>query len=63
MSRGVPDISDTVSLLVLNITFRTGAEELYPHFNKYGKVRSPRMLRRGAVFLQGHLIGGPDQSG
>jgi RNA recognition motif-containing protein len=35
---GPPDISDTYSLLVLNITFRTTADDLYPLFAKYGKV-------------------------
>ncbi|KAK7319426.1 hypothetical protein RJT34_04147 [Clitoria ternatea] len=35
---GPPDISDTYSLLVLNITFRTTADDLFPLFDKYGKV-------------------------
>uniref|UniRef100_A0A2N9IUQ5 RRM domain-containing protein n=1 Tax=Fagus sylvatica TaxID=28930 RepID=A0A2N9IUQ5_FAGSY len=35
---GPPDISDTYSLLVLNITFRTTADDLFPYFDKYGKV-------------------------
>ncbi|KAF2545372.1 hypothetical protein F2Q70_00023897 [Brassica cretica] len=35
---GPPDISDTYSLLILNITFRTTADDLYPLFGNYGKV-------------------------
>ncbi|KAI3525572.1 hypothetical protein L1887_04448 [Cichorium endivia] len=35
---GPPDISDTYSLLVLNISFRTTADDLFPLFDKYGKV-------------------------
>ncbi|QHN81170.1 hypothetical protein HN51_058017 [Arachis hypogaea] len=35
---GPPDISDTYSLLVLNITFRTTADDLFPLFHKYGDV-------------------------
>ncbi|CAM8946254.1 unnamed protein product [Rhodiola kirilowii] len=35
---GPPDIRDTYSLLVLNISFRTTADDLYPLFDKYGKV-------------------------
>ncbi|CAL5189628.1 unnamed protein product [Lathyrus oleraceus] len=35
---GPPDISDTYSLLVLNITFRTTPDDLFPLFDKYGKV-------------------------
>ncbi|CAK8537682.1 unnamed protein product [Lathyrus sativus] len=35
---GPPDISDTFSLLVLNITFRTTPDDLFPLFDKYGKV-------------------------
>ncbi|XP_039047714.1 serine/arginine-rich splicing factor SC35-like [Hibiscus syriacus] len=35
---GPPDISDTYSLLVLNITFRTTDDDLFPLFDKYGKV-------------------------
>lgn len=35
---GPPDIRDTYSLLVLNITFRTSADDLYPLFDRYGKV-------------------------
>ncbi|XP_058218244.1 serine/arginine-rich splicing factor SC35-like [Rhododendron vialii] len=35
---GPPDISDTYSLLVLNISFRTSADDLFPLFDKYGKV-------------------------
>ncbi|KAK8518964.1 hypothetical protein V6N12_012198 [Hibiscus sabdariffa] len=35
---GPPDITDTYSLLVLNITFRTIADDLFPLFDKYGKV-------------------------
>ncbi|TYH77933.1 hypothetical protein ES332_D04G190000v1 [Gossypium tomentosum] len=35
---GPPDITDTYSLLVLNITFRTTADDLFPLFDKYGKV-------------------------
>ncbi|KAE8672693.1 Serine/arginine-rich splicing factor SC35 [Hibiscus syriacus] len=34
---GPPDITDTYSLLVLNITFRTTADDLFPLFDKYGK--------------------------
>ncbi|KAL0677544.1 hypothetical protein Bca4012_005525 [Brassica carinata] len=47
---GPPDISDTYSLLVLNITFRTTADDLYPLFAKYGKVVDvfiPRDRRTG----------------
>ena len=32
------DITDTYSLLVLNITFRTTADDLFLLFDKYGKV-------------------------
>lgn len=35
---GPPDISDTYSLLILNISFRTTADDLFPLFDKYGKV-------------------------
>ncbi|KAG8651682.1 hypothetical protein MANES_06G012550v8 [Manihot esculenta] len=35
---GPPDITDTYSLLVLNITFRTTADDLFPLFDKCGKV-------------------------
>ncbi|KAK3031484.1 hypothetical protein RJ639_035998 [Escallonia herrerae] len=35
---GPPDITDTYSLLILNITFRTTADDLFPLFDKYGKV-------------------------
>ncbi|KAL5714858.1 Serine/arginine-rich splicing factor sc35 [Ranunculus cassubicifolius] len=47
---GPPDIRDTYSLLVLNITFRTSADDLYPLFDKYGKVVDifiPRDKRTG----------------
>ncbi|XP_068308616.1 serine/arginine-rich splicing factor SC35-like isoform X1 [Pyrus communis] len=47
---GPPDISDTYSLLVLNITFRTSADDLFPLFDKYGKVVDvfvPRDRRTG----------------
>ncbi|KAK6940152.1 RNA recognition motif domain [Dillenia turbinata] len=47
---GPPDIRDTFSLLVLNITFRTSADDLYPLFAKYGKVVDvfiPRDRRTG----------------
>ncbi|PWA76871.1 Nucleotide-binding, alpha-beta plait [Artemisia annua] len=35
---GPPDITDTYSLLILNISFRTTADDLFPLFDKYGKV-------------------------
>ncbi|XP_059448465.1 serine/arginine-rich splicing factor SC35-like [Corylus avellana] len=47
---GPPDIADTYSLLVLNITFRTTADDLFPYFDKYGKVVDifiPRNRRTG----------------
>ncbi|XP_061365463.1 serine/arginine-rich splicing factor SC35-like [Gastrolobium bilobum] len=47
---GPPDISDTYSLLVLNIAFRTTADDLFPLFDKYGKVVDifiPRDRRTG----------------
>ncbi|XP_039144518.1 serine/arginine-rich splicing factor SC35 isoform X2 [Dioscorea cayenensis subsp. rotundata] len=47
---GPPDIKDTYSLLVLNISFRTTADDLYPLFDKYGKVVDvfiPRDRRTG----------------
>ncbi|XP_052202085.1 serine/arginine-rich splicing factor SC35-like [Diospyros lotus] len=47
---GPPDIRDTYSLLVLNITFRTTADDLFPLFEKYGKVVDvfiPRDRRTG----------------
>ncbi|KNA22136.1 hypothetical protein SOVF_036620 [Spinacia oleracea] len=47
---GPPDIRDTYSLLVLNITFRTTADDLYPLFDRYGKVVDvfiPRDRRTG----------------
>lgn len=47
---GPPDITDTYSLLILNITFRTTADDLFPLFDKYGKVVDifiPRDRRTG----------------
>ncbi|PSS19562.1 Serine/arginine-rich splicing factor like, partial [Actinidia chinensis var. chinensis] len=47
---GPPDIKDTYSLLVLNITFKTNADDLFPLFEKYGKVVDvfiPRDRRTG----------------
>ncbi|PSS29211.1 Serine/arginine-rich splicing factor like [Actinidia chinensis var. chinensis] len=47
---GPPDITDTYSLLVLNISFRTSADDLFPYFDKYGKVVDifiPRDRRTG----------------
>ncbi|XP_015166141.1 serine/arginine-rich splicing factor SC35-like [Solanum tuberosum] len=47
---GPPDIADTYSLLVLNITFRTSADDLFPLFDTYGKVVDifiPRDRRTG----------------
>ncbi|XP_073022021.1 uncharacterized protein [Primulina eburnea] len=47
---GPPDIRDSYSLLVLNITFRTTADDLFPLFDKYGKVVDvfiPRDRRTG----------------
>ncbi|GAB4853226.1 hypothetical protein Ancab_017414 [Ancistrocladus abbreviatus] len=47
---GPPDITDTYSLLVLNISFRTAADDLFPLFDKYGKVVDifiPRDRRTG----------------
>ncbi|KAL2937280.1 Serine/arginine-rich splicing factor SC35 [Bienertia sinuspersici] len=47
---GPPDITDTYSLLVLNITFRTTPDDLFPLFDKYGKVVDifiPRDRRTG----------------
>ncbi|XP_059279778.1 serine/arginine-rich splicing factor SC35-like isoform X2 [Lycium ferocissimum] len=47
---GPPDIKDTFSLLVLNVTFRTTADDLFPLFDKYGKVVDvfiPRDRRTG----------------
>ncbi|THU53129.1 hypothetical protein C4D60_Mb10t11160 [Musa balbisiana] len=47
---GPPDIRDTYSLLVLNITFRTMADDLFPLFDKYGEVVDvfiPRDRRTG----------------
>ncbi|CAL5327810.1 hypothetical protein CsSME_00032931 [Camellia sinensis var. sinensis] len=47
---GPPDIADTYSLLVLNISFRTTADDLFPYFDKYGKVVdifTPRDRRTG----------------
>ncbi|GAB2217211.1 hypothetical protein Droror1_Dr00000383 [Drosera rotundifolia] len=47
---GPPDITDTYSLLILNISFRTTADDLYPLFDKYGKVVDvfiPRDRRTG----------------
>ncbi|KAJ8541390.1 hypothetical protein K7X08_002206 [Anisodus acutangulus] len=47
---GPPDIKDTYSLLVLNVTFRTTADDLFPLFDKYGKVVDvfiPRDRRTG----------------
>lgn len=37
--QGPPDVSNTYSLLVLNITFRTTPEDLRPIFDRYGKVQ------------------------
>uniref|UniRef100_A0A453B1V0 RRM domain-containing protein n=1 Tax=Aegilops tauschii subsp. strangulata TaxID=200361 RepID=A0A453B1V0_AEGTS len=47
---GPPPIRDTYSLLVLNITFRTTADDLFPLFDKYGEVVDiyiPRDRRTG----------------
>ncbi|XP_030542718.1 serine/arginine-rich splicing factor SC35-like isoform X2 [Rhodamnia argentea] len=47
---GPPDITDTYSLLILNISFRTTADDLFPLFDKYGKVVDvfiPRDRRTG----------------
>ncbi|KAF8023523.1 hypothetical protein BT93_F0895 [Corymbia citriodora subsp. variegata] len=47
---GPPDIADTYSLLILNISFRTTADDLFPLFDKYGKVVDvfiPRDRRTG----------------
>ncbi|XP_051214859.1 serine/arginine-rich splicing factor SC35 [Lolium perenne] len=47
---GPPPIRDTYSLLVLNITFRTTADDLFPLFDKYGDVVDiyiPRDRRTG----------------
>ncbi|KAG1366516.1 hypothetical protein COCNU_13G003060 [Cocos nucifera] len=47
---GPPDIRDTYSLLVLNISFRTTADDLFPLFDRYGKVVDvfiPRDRRTG----------------
>lgn len=47
---GPPDITDTYSLLILNISFRTSADDLFPLFDKYGKVVDifiPRDRRTG----------------
>eukprot|EP00871_Galdieria_phlegrea_P003788 jgi/Galph1/440/GphlegSOOS_G5279.1 len=47
---GPPDISGTYSLLVLNISFRTGPNDLTPLFDKYGEVVDcyiPRNRRNG----------------
>ncbi|KAK3265500.1 alpha-beta plait domain-containing protein, partial [Cymbomonas tetramitiformis] len=38
-AQGPPDVSNTYSLLVLNITFRTTPEDLRPIFDRYGKVQ------------------------
>nr|CAB3483316.1 unnamed protein product [Digitaria exilis] len=51
---GPPDIRDTFSLLVLNISFRTTADDLFPLFERYGKVVDvfiPRD-RRGFAFVR-----------
>ncbi|CAI5995960.1 unnamed protein product [Closterium sp. NIES-64] len=50
MRRPPPDIRDTYSLLVLNITFRTTSDELLPMFSRYGEVVDvfiPRDKRTG----------------
>ncbi|ONM02601.1 Serine/arginine-rich splicing factor SC35 [Zea mays] len=47
---GPPDIRDTFSLLVLNISFRTTADDLFPLFERCGKVVDvfiPRDRRTG----------------
>ncbi|KAH7403978.1 hypothetical protein KP509_15G003400 [Ceratopteris richardii] len=47
---GPPDIRDTYSLLVLNISFRTSADDLFPLFDRHGKVVDvfiPRDRRTG----------------
>lgn len=47
---GPPDIRDTFSLLVLNISFRTTADDLFPLFDRHGKVVDvfiPRDRRTG----------------
>ncbi|GLT57440.1 hypothetical protein SLA2020_434140 [Shorea laevis] len=62
---GPPDIKDTYSLLVLNIVFRTTADDLFPLFDRYGKVVDvfiPRDRRtgesRGFAFLDGRIVDG-----
>ncbi|KAJ4793623.1 hypothetical protein LUZ62_044869 [Rhynchospora pubera] len=47
---GPPEIKDSFSLLVLNLTFRTSADDLYPLFDRYGEVVDiyiPRNRRTG----------------
>ncbi|KAF3320818.1 Serine/arginine-rich splicing factor SC35 [Carex littledalei] len=47
---GPPEIKDSYSLLVLNLTFRTSADDLYPLFDRYGEVVDiyiPRNRRTG----------------
>ncbi|KAJ3700096.1 hypothetical protein LUZ61_003801 [Rhynchospora tenuis] len=47
---GPPDVKDSFSLLVLNLTFRTTADDLYPLFDRYGEVVDiyiPRNRRTG----------------
>ncbi|GKC60475.1 serine/arginine-rich splicing factor SC35-like protein isoform X1 [Tanacetum coccineum] len=47
---GPPDISDTYSLLILNISFRTTADDLFPLFDKYGKVVDISFLKTEGMF-------------
>ncbi|XP_066349792.1 serine/arginine-rich splicing factor SC35-like isoform X3 [Miscanthus floridulus] len=51
MSRsGQPENRDTFSLLVLNVSFRTTADDLFPLFDRYGEVVDiyiPRDRRTG----------------
>ncbi|KAM1396732.1 hypothetical protein ACFX2I_014394 [Malus domestica] len=56
---GPLDIRDTYFLLVLNITFRTTTNDLFPLFDKYGKVVDVFILRdrrtgdsRGFAFVR-----------
>nr|XP_027102786.1 serine/arginine-rich splicing factor SC35-like [Coffea arabica] len=42
---GPPDITDTYSLLVLNITFRTNADDLFPLFDRTGESRGFAFVR------------------
>lgn len=63
---GPPDISNTHSLLVLNIPFRARAEDLRPDFSRFGQVADIYIPRsrvsgesRGFAYVPARLFAVP----